>query len=139
MKHATLSTDGTSSALSYSEEDGKQYVGQHMNLDPHIAAVKARREVNETATKASNPNGWKHEARVPIPVITDWCRKNGYTFDQFARNEDKAKDKFMRWFNASREFSKLVNNNTLNKKKSSQVTVPQAFLNSAVDLSGIGQ
>ena len=137
MKHATLTTDGTSSVTSYSEEDGRSFVGQHMDLDPHIKRVSMMRDIRDAATKASNPNGWELEARIPIPVVTAWCSRNGYTFDQWARNEDRAKDKFLAYFKQSRDFTKLINTNLQNKRKSSQV--PVSLSRNAMDLTGIGQ
>lgn len=138
MKHQILSADGTSSSISYSEEDGRGYVGHHIELNPHIKRVQYLRDVFGAATKASNPNGWEHVGRIPIPIVTDWCRSNGYSFDQWARNEDGAKDKFMRYF-LSRNFSKLHNEHVTTKRESSQIVVPKSIARDALDLTGIGQ
>lgn len=135
---------------SYNEEDGKVFIGHHTDLAPHMKRVQYLRDVGAQATRKSNPNGWQHKATVPIPVITDWCRRNGYTFDQWARNEggirgktyphstNGVKDKFMKYF-LSREFSKLHNEHITTKRESSVFTVPQSIARNAMDLTGIGQ
>jgi len=138
MKHALLTSDGSSTSTTYSEEDGKAYIGRHTNLAPHIKHVKMMRDIRDAATKASNPNGWELEARIPINIVTDWCTRNRYTFDQWARNEDRAKDKFLKYFK-SREFAKLHLDHVTTKRKMSQVVVPKDISRNAMDLTGIGQ
>lgn len=122
MKHAPISVGGDS-ATTYSEEDGKRYIGQHQEIQPTIDHVKHLRDVFATATKASNPNGWKHVGSVPISIIVDWCNRNKYTFDQWARDEDNAKKKFMKYF-MSREFSKLHNQHVTTKEERSSIWMP---------------
>lgn len=142
MKHAPLSVDGTSSATTYSEEDGKTFIGHHIELDTHIKRVSQMREIRDMATRASNPNGWELAARVPIPVITNWLAANGFTLPQFARNEggirgkaypeskSGVKDKFMAFFLSSRDFTKLNNEHLTNKRESSQIVLPDNYVGS---------
>lgn len=141
MKHEILSSDGKY-AVTHSEEDGKRYIGNHADIDPIIKHVKKVRDMHEYSTKASNPNHWKHIGSVPIVIITDWCRRNGHTFDQWARNEGGAKcnaqavlddaelardpgvkSQFMRFF-LSRDFSKLHNEHVTTKSGTAQIVVP---------------
>lgn len=125
MKHELLSGDGNY-ATTYSEEDGKKFVGNHHDLNPIIKRVQHIRDMHSQATKQSNPNEWKHVGTVPIVIITDWCRRNGYTFDQWARDDDNAKQKFCKYF-FSREFSKLHNQHVTTKSESSQILMPEKF------------
>ena len=120
MKHETLTRYDRHSSLTYSEEDGKVYIGHHIDLDPHIKFVRQSRHIAEAATKQSNPNGHELVARIPIPMIWDWCLKNHYNMHQWAANIDGAKDKFMRYFLA-RDFSKLHNEHVTTKRQSSMV------------------
>lgn len=122
MKHRPLSiSDGY--AVTYATEGDQDYIGTHQDVEPVIKHVKKVRDMHSFATKSSNPNEWRHVGSVPIAIIIDWCRRNGYRFDQWARNEDGAKDKFLKYF-MSREFSKLHNNHVTTKKESSQIVVP---------------
>ena len=135
MKKRILS-GGDGYALTFSEEDGKHYQGTHMDIAPVMDHVKKVRELHSQATKQSNPNEWRHVGTVPIPIITDWCKRNGYTFSQWARNEDRAKDKFLSYF-MSRDFAKLHNNHVTTRRESSQIVVPKSIAREAVDLSGV--
>lgn len=152
MKHQVLSGD-RASALTYSEEGGKQYLSHAIELDPHIKEVQKLRQVNEMATKASNPNGWSHAARIPMPILMDWLAKNRLTYSQWSRNMGGSKDdgtrdfyrrdqgvksRFMRYF-MGREFSQLHHNHVTTKQGSSQISVPRSLATKAIDLTGIAQ
>ena len=137
MKHRILSK-GPLETTTYSEQNGKAVIGHHTDLDPHIKRVRYLRDIASYATRESNPNGWRHVGTVPIPIITDWCRANNYTFGQWARNEDKSKEKFMKYF-LSRDFSKLHNEHSTTKRESSMVSVPKDIESNAWDLTGIGK
>ena len=137
MKHAPLST-GRAFSTTFSVEDGKQFISHNIDMDPHIKAVQRRREINQLSTRASNPNGHEHVARIPIPEMIRWGNANGYSFHQIMANADGAKDKFLKHF-LSRDFSKLHNEHVTTKKERSTVTVPASLARNAVDLSGIGR
>ena len=121
----------------FSSEDGAHYRVESQDLTPAIRRVQEIRDLQATATRASNPNEWRHVGSVPITVVVDWCQRNGYTFDQFARDEDNAKKKFLAYFK-TREFSKLHNEHITTKRKSSVVSVPNSIASKAMDLTGIG-
>ena len=104
-------------------ENGNYYRTERQNLDGAIKHVQSIRDKHAYATKSSNPNEWRHVGSVPIVVISDWCRRNGYTFDQFARKEGNIREEFKRYF-FSREFSKLHNEHVTTKRESSQIVVP---------------
>ena len=137
MKHQPLSTS-KDYGVSFSVEDGTEYVGTHQNIDPVIDHVKKVRDMHSHATAASNPNEWRHVGSVPMSMIVDWVHKSPYTFAQWARNEDGAKDKFLKYF-LSRDFSKLHNQHVTTKRESSQITMPKSIARDAVDLTGIGK
>ena len=122
MKHRPLSVS-PGYAVTFSSESGQDYVGTHQDIEPVIKHVKKIRDMHSFATKQSNPNEWKHVGSVPIAIIVDWCKRNGYNFSQWARNEDGAKDKFLKYF-MTRDFSKLHNQHTTTKTESSQIVVP---------------
>ena len=108
---------------SFSTEGGANYRVESQNLNGAIKHVEKIRHMHEHATKASNPNEWRHLGSIPIVVITDWLTRNKYTFDQFARDEDNCKKKFLKYF-MSRDFSKLHNGHVTTKRESSQIVVP---------------
>lgn len=137
MKHRPLSVH-SDLAVTHSEEDGVAYTGYHQDISASIKHVNKIRDMHSFATKQSNPNEWRHMGTVPIALISDWCARNHYTFSQWARNEDRAKDKFLKYY-ASREFSKLHNMHVTTKRESSQIVVPKSITRDAVDLTGIGQ
>ena len=136
MKHEILTQHDRASVVTYSEEDGNQVIGHHMEMDPHIKHVKMMRDIRDQSTRMSNPNEWALEARVPIPILTSWLRANGFTLDQWARNEggtkgksypeskNGVKDMFLRFF-LSRDYSKLHNTHLTTKQASSQIVVPE--------------
>lgn len=151
MKNAILSRPDAASAVTYSEEDGKSFVGHHINMDPMVKGASQLRELNALAKKKAGGLNLRHEARIPMPMITDWCIKHGFTFDQWASNAGGNKDDgsegfyqrdpgvkslFMRWFK-SREFSKLHHGHVTNKRERNWV--PGSIASSAVDLTGIDQ
>ena len=123
MKHRPLSVS-PGYAVTYSTEGDKVYTGTHQDIEPVIKHVQKVRDMHQYATKQSNPNEWRHVGSVPIVIIVDWCKNNGYDFSQWARNEDGAKDKFLKYF-MSREFSKLHNQHVTTKKESSQIWMPK--------------
>jgi hypothetical protein len=135
MKHRPISVH-SDYAVTHSEEDVKIITGWHQDVTPTIKHVQKVRDMHSYATKSSNPNEWRHVGSVPIAIIVDWNRRNGYTFSQWARNEDGAKDKFLKYF-LSRDFSKLHNMHITTKKESVIHTVPKSITRDAVDLSGV--
>jgi len=106
----------------FASEDGKHYRGYRQDLDPVIKRVEEMRQ-GRIDSKIKNPNEWRHIGSIPMTMLVDWLAKNRYTMDQWARNEDRAKDKFLRHF-MSRDYSKLHNNHITTKKESSQIVVP---------------
>lgn len=135
MKHRPISVHDDY-AVTVSEEDGKIITGWHQDIGKTIKHVRQIRDMHSQSTKRSNPNEWRHVGSVPIAIIVDWCKRNNYTFSEWARNVDKSKDKFMKYF-LSRDFSKLHNLHVTTKRESSQFVVPKSIARSAVDLTGI--
>ena len=93
----------------FASEEGKNYRGMSQDLDPvfnHVRHMDAK--VNGAPQRGNK--GWKYAGSIPVSVMVDWLRKNGYTMDQWARNEDGAKDKFKK-FIRSREYHKLFAHN----------------------------
>ncbi len=106
----------------FASEDGKHYRHTRQEMDGVIKRVERLREQVNEAPKATNRNGWHYAGSVPMTVITDWLQKNGYTWPQFATNEDNAKVKFMAYFK-SRDFAKLHTEHITTKRESSSVVV----------------
>ena len=103
-------------------EDGKHYRRTRQNMDPVIKHVEMMREKVNEAPRSTNKREWRYAGSVPMSILLDWLTKNRYTFDQWARNEDKAKDKFLRYFR-SREFAKLHTDHVTTKRESRQVVI----------------
>lgn len=107
----------------FASEDGKHYRSWRQDMDPVIKHVERNRAMSNASTTKTR-SGLKYAGSVPIAMIVDWCNRNGYTFDQWARNEDKAKDKWKKHF-MSRDFSKLHGNHITTKRESSSIVVPE--------------
>jgi hypothetical protein len=108
---------------SFSTEDGNHYRGFHQNFDPAIRRVEMIREARARLTKANNPYDRQYIGSVPVTLILDWCAKNGFTYDQFARREGDIRQRFMRYY-LSRDFSKLHTQHTTTRRESSRIVVP---------------
>lgn len=93
----------------FASEEGKEYRGMSQDLSPVFQHVRQMDDKVNGAPSAGN-KGWKYAGSVPMSVMVDWLGKNHYTFDQWARNEDGAKDKFKKYIR-SREFHKLFAHN----------------------------
>lgn len=85
----------------FAQEDGKNYRGYKHNMAPLIKSVKRIDQKVNDAPRMSNQNEWQFRARAHMSQIYDWCRVARYTPDQWARNEDGARDKFWKWFEAT--------------------------------------
>lgn len=82
----------------FAEEDGKRYRGYTHNLKPLLKSVTyLDQKVNE-ASRIENPHEWKFRARAHMSQVWEWCIQAQYTMDQWARNDDGARDKFWKWF-----------------------------------------
>lgn len=109
----------------FAHEDGVHYRGLTHELGPVMERARfLSAKVNEAPARG-NRNNWRYAGTVPISVITDWCWKNRIGFDQWARNEDGAKDKFLRWFQS--EFSKLTAKNYQGARARPGIVVPSAY------------
>ena len=87
-------------------EDGKHYRGAEQDIDAIVKHVKYMDAKMNGASKKDNPNGWRYVASIPKTVLWDWLLANHYTMPQYAINEDKCKDKFLKHLE-SRGYSKL--------------------------------
>lgn len=103
---------------SFATEDGKHYRVETQNMKPVLDHVKYLHDKVNSAPKRNNKGQWAYAGSIPTAVLTDWLRKNRYTMDQYARNEDGAKDKFKRYLQA--EMPAFL----APKKKSSQILLP---------------
>ena len=59
-------------------------------------------------------------------VLVDWLKDNHYRADQFARNEDRCKEKFMAYY-MSRDFAKLHNRHVTTRQESNRIVVPETY------------
>jgi hypothetical protein len=121
--------------------NGKHYRREHQDIGPAIRRVEEIRDLHSFATKASNPGEWRHVGSVPITMILDWLNKNGFTYDQWARNDggirgkrypesrSGVRDKFLAYF-LTRDFAKLHNAHITTKRATSQILVPQNYIGS---------
>ena len=120
-------------ARSFSTESGLHFRRETQELGPAMARVKRIREAQEH--RGTGKHDRRYVGSVPFVVLSDWCNKNRYTMDQWARNdggipgmmypESKSgvKDKFMAYF-LSRDFSKLHTQHVTTKRETSQFVVP---------------
>jgi hypothetical protein len=89
---------------SFAHEDGVDYRHHSQDLGPAIRRVEAIRHAQEL--RGPNPTGRQYIGSVPMVVIIDWCKKHGYTYEQFARREGTIRQEFMKYF-LTRDFSKF--------------------------------
>jgi hypothetical protein len=90
----------------FASEDGKHYRGLSQDIDSVVRHVDRMDAKINHAPKAGNRSGWEYAGSIPLAVLVDWCRSNGYTMDQWARDEGGIKAKFMAHIQ-TREFHKL--------------------------------
>ena len=122
----------------FKTEDGVHYRMEHQDLDPAMRRVKLIQEAE--ARRGTGITDRRYVGSVPMTLIIDWCRKHGYTIDQWARNDggipgmmypestSGVKDKFMKYF-LTREFSKLHTQHSTTRKASSRIIVPNPIGN----------
>ena len=108
-------------------QDGRHFRRETQEIGPAIKRVEEIRHLHDQATRASNPNEWRHKGSIPMSVLIEWLTKNGFTIDQWARNDggipgkryphsrSGVKDKFLAYF-LSRDFSKLHNEHVTTKR-----------------------
>ena len=116
-------------------EDGKHYRTERQELSHAMKHVQNIRDKHATATRASNPNQWRHIGSIPEVVLDDWLNKHGYTRWHFTTNQggdpynkdpyadNGVRSRFLRYF-LSRDFSKLHNMHVTTKRESSQILMP---------------
>ena len=117
----------------FKPEDGAHYRTEHQDLGPAIRRSQLIREAEER--NGTGDNDRRYVGSVPMVVVTDWLNKNGYLWEEWARNEGGipgmmypesktgVKNKFMAYF-MTREFSKLHTQHTTTRKASSRIIVP---------------
>lgn len=108
----------------FASEDGTHYRAWRQDMDPVMRYVEQRSALARESSPRKTKSGMSYVGSVPIAMIVDWCNKNNYTFDQWARNEDGAKDKWKKHF-MSRDYSKLHNQHVTTKRESSVFVVPE--------------
>ena len=123
----------------FSTEDGEHYRTERQELGPAIRRAKLIQE--SQAHHGTGKYDRRYIGSVPQVVLTDWLKNNGYTADQWARNEggrqcpagedpvnhcihdNGVKSQFLRYF-LSRDFAKLHTQHVTTKRESSQIVVP---------------
>ena len=90
----------------FASEEGKNYRGASADMNPILKRVRYLDAKVNGAGKRDNPLGWGYIGSYSPLMIQDWARKNHYTLDQIARNEDGARDKFKRYLMGN-QFNKL--------------------------------
>jgi hypothetical protein len=110
----------------FQTQDGVHYRTESQDLGPAIKRVEILKQAE--AARGKTKTDRRFVGSVPSVIIMDWCRKNHYTLDQWARNdggikglmypESKSgvKDQFMAFF-LSRDFSKLHTQHVTTKRE----------------------
>ena len=144
MSKHRLVKAGNGYVRSLISQDGQHIRREWQDISPIIQHVEKVRHMHEHATKASNPNEWRHEGTIPMTVLIDWLWKNNYTMDQWARNDggipgkrypnsrSGVKDKFLAYF-MSRDFSKLHNHHVTTRKESNFFAAPERKPNGTIE------
>lgn len=120
----------------FQSEDGAHYRTEHQELGSAIRRSQLIQQAE--AEHGTGEFDRRYVGSVPMVVVTDWLNKNGFTWDQWARNDGGiprmmypesihgVKDKFMAYF-MTREFSKLHTQHTTTRKASSRIIVPKTI------------
>ena len=117
----------------FKPEDGAHYRTEHQELGP---AIRRSQLIQEAELRnGTGDNDRRYVGSVPMVVVTDWLNKNGFTWEEYGRNEGGipgmlypeskhgVADKFMAYF-MTREFSKLHTQHITTRKASSRIIVP---------------
>ena len=81
-------------------EDGKVYRGVRQFIEPVIEHVDRQNELVN-----SSSGGWRYAGSVPMVMIVEWLRNNGYTMEDFGKDEN-VKKKFLAYWQGN-EFNKF--------------------------------
>jgi hypothetical protein len=77
------------------------------DMDDAIDRTRFLAQKVNSAPKSGNRIEQRYRGSVPVAILHDWLQRNGYRPDQYARNEDNARDKFMAWFLTNRDMTKF--------------------------------
>lgn len=86
----------------------EHYRRLRQDIEPIIEHVRHTAQKVNSAPASGNRNGWQYLGSIPITMVIDWCQKNNVRFDEFARNENGAREKFKKAFLTDRSLSKLA-------------------------------
>lgn len=84
-------------------------------MKPVLDHVKFLDDKVNSAPRAGNRNDMRYVGSIPTLVLTDWLKNNGYTMDQWARDVDNCKQKFISFLQSDMPAFMAK------KKKSSQI------------------
>jgi hypothetical protein len=98
-------------------EDGVNYRHEKQNMTPVLKHVEFLDQKVNSAPKRGNRNNMHYVGSIPMVILTDWCRKEAIPMDQFARNNEGERARFL-------SFLKTTHPAFMAKKqKSSQILV----------------
>ncbi len=103
----------------FASEDGNHYRTERQNMKPVLDHVKHLDDKVNSAPKAGNKNEMQYVGSIPLLVLTDWLKDNGYLMEHWARDEDRCKQKFMSYLKT--EMPAFL----AKQKKASQILMPR--------------
>ena len=100
-------------------EDGINYRHERQEMDPVLKHVRFLDEKVNEAPKVGNANDMHYIGTIPQVILIDWCNKEQIPIDQFARNNNGEKAKFLSFLRGTHPAFMA------RKKKSSQILLPR--------------
>ena len=100
-------------------EDGKHFRHERQEMDPVLKHVRFLDEKVNDAPKSGNSNDMHYLGSIPLTILIDWENQQGITHDQWARDENGVKAKFIAYLRAEHPMFMA------RKKKSSQILLPR--------------
>ena len=100
-------------------EDGVNYRHERQNMTPVLKHVEFLDDKVNSAPKAGNANDMRYIGSIPTLILVDWCKGEGIPIDQFARNNNGERAKFLSFLKATHPMFMAK------KKKNSQILLPR--------------
>ena len=91
----------------FASEGGKHYRGHSQDMEQVFQHVRHKDDLVNSAPAAGNRNGWEYVGSIPFALLIDWLKENNLRMDQWARDEDNCKKRFMAHLQ-QRQYHKLL-------------------------------
>ena len=79
----------------YDEQDDKILIKKTHDLNPYIKDMEAVRSAGTMSTKSGDTSDYRHVGRIPMVLVTEWCRESGVELTDRAAVQDVIRKKIL--------------------------------------------